>query len=375
MAKVAKTFLLILAAFFFTIAVPVHALHDQINPKIDAIYQFGDSISDTGNLIRDNPIGARSNCGKLPYGQSFSFKPTGRCSNGRLMIDFFAEYFKLPYLDAYLNKDGDFSHGANFAVAGSTALSPYTLAARGIVSRTTRSSLVPVQLAWFRSHLPSICSNPSDCKSKLANALFIIESGGNDFNYAFFGGKSMEEVRSMVPQVIQNIITAIQELISLGATRIVVPGNFPIGCLPIYLTSFQTNDRTMYDELNCLKGMNEFAMFQNNYLQQILREIQMQHPTVTIVYADYFTALTQLLQNAASLGFDKDETQRACCGMGNNAYNYDAAKMCGRGVPACEHPYKSVSWDGVHMTQHAYKVMAKWLLKHNIIPSISKTAP
>ncbi|XP_021837051.1 acetylajmalan esterase-like [Spinacia oleracea] len=373
MEKVTKSFLLVvLAAFFFTISVvPVHALHDHINPKINAIYQFGDSISDTGNLIRDNPIGARSNCGKLPYGQSFFLKPTGRCSNGRLMIDFFAEYFNLPYLDAYLNKEGDFSHGANFAVAGSTALSTYALAAKRIVTRTTRSSLLPVQLAWFRSHLPSVCSNPPDCKNKLANALFIIESGGNDFNYAFFGGKTMQEVRSMVPQVVGNIRRAVEELISLGATRIVVPGNFPIGCLPIYLASFQSNDANMYDELNCHRGMNDFAVFQNDFVQQTIRELQMAHPTVKIVYADYFTALKQLLQNAASLGFDKDATQKACCGRGNNAYNYDSTNMCGRGVPACKNPNKSVSWDGVHMTQHAYKVMAKWLLKHNIVPSLS----
>ncbi|XP_056682340.1 GDSL esterase/lipase At5g03980 isoform X2 [Spinacia oleracea] len=286
-------------------------------------------------------------------------------------VPFKAEYLKLPYLDAYLNKEGNFSHGANFAVAGSTALSTDDLAAKKILAQATRSSLLPVQLAWFRSHLPSVCPNPSDWKNKLANALFIIETGGNDFNYAFFGGKTMQEVRSMVPQVIGGIRKAVEELISVGATKIVVTGQFPIGCMPIFLASFQSNDANMYDELKCHRGMNDFAMFQNDYMQQTIREIQREHPTVKIVYADYFTAVKLLLQNAASLGFDKDATQRACCGRGNNAYNFDPTNMCGSGFPVCENPNKSVSWDGVHMTEHAYKVMAMWLLKHNIVPSLS----
>ncbi|KAL2895782.1 hypothetical protein RDABS01_000780 [Bienertia sinuspersici] len=88
-----KPFFFIALAFSLTITtLPLlHALHhDQIDhPTVEAIYQFGDSISDTGNLIRDNPIGEHSNFARLPYGQTFFHKPTGRCSNGRLMIDFF----------------------------------------------------------------------------------------------------------------------------------------------------------------------------------------------------------------------------------------------------------------------------------------------
>ncbi|KAJ4951980.1 hypothetical protein NE237_028812 [Protea cynaroides] len=47
-----------------------------------------------------------------------------------------------------------------------------------------------------------------------------------------------------------------EEVIKLGATRVVVPGNFPIECIPIYLTAFKSNDMASYDELECLKGLN-----------------------------------------------------------------------------------------------------------------------
>ena len=60
--------------------------------KFDAIYQLGDSLSDTGNFIREVPT---STCARLPYGQNFLNNATGRCSNGMLMIDYFGKTLNL----------------------------------------------------------------------------------------------------------------------------------------------------------------------------------------------------------------------------------------------------------------------------------------
>ncbi|KAL2945199.1 hypothetical protein RDABS01_022910 [Bienertia sinuspersici] len=68
--------------------------------KIKAIYQFGDSISDTGNLIREDPSNSIAN---LPYGQTFFHKSTGRASNGLLMIDFFCMIFLIIPHDRFLD--------------------------------------------------------------------------------------------------------------------------------------------------------------------------------------------------------------------------------------------------------------------------------
>lgn len=57
--------------------------------KFDAIYQLGDSISDTGNLIREHPF---SPFARLPYGGTFFKHATGRCSNGLLIIDFLGNF-------------------------------------------------------------------------------------------------------------------------------------------------------------------------------------------------------------------------------------------------------------------------------------------
>lgn len=56
---------------------------------LNSIYQLGDSVSDTGNLIQEHPESAFA---KLPYGETFFKNATGRCSNGLLMIDYFGKH-------------------------------------------------------------------------------------------------------------------------------------------------------------------------------------------------------------------------------------------------------------------------------------------
>jgi hypothetical protein len=46
-------------------------------------YNFGNSLSDTGNFVLAMPEAEN-----LPYGENFFGKPTGQHSNGRLVIDF-----------------------------------------------------------------------------------------------------------------------------------------------------------------------------------------------------------------------------------------------------------------------------------------------
>lgn len=55
--------------------------------RYNAIWSFGDSISDTGNLcVGGCPSWLTT--GQSPYGETFFGRPTGRCSDGRVIIDF-----------------------------------------------------------------------------------------------------------------------------------------------------------------------------------------------------------------------------------------------------------------------------------------------
>ncbi|KAL3516021.1 hypothetical protein ACH5RR_022923 [Cinchona calisaya] len=335
---------------------------------VNKIYQLGDSISDTGNFIRENSPHSGFLISRFPYGETLG-APTGRCSNGLLMIDYFALASGLPYLDPSEKEDGKFATGVNFAVAGSTALSNEALKAMNITNPSTNSSL-NVQVEWMTSHFNSVCHTKEACHKMLKKSLFLVgEIGGNDFNYAFAGGKTIDGLMNLVPDVVRSIRAAVIRAINFGATRIIVPGNFPIGCIPVYLSNFHTNDTAAYDENHCVRGLNDFAQFYNKALQESIVKLKKLYPHIAIVYGDYYNAYLSLLSNARKLGFDVNSLQKACCGVGE-PYNFNAGKICGTPeAKVCPNPDKYLSWDGIHSTQQAYKYMAGYLL-HSIIPQL-----
>ncbi|KAJ0966317.1 hypothetical protein J5N97_027455 [Dioscorea zingiberensis] len=330
---------------------------------INHIYSLGDSITDTGNLLRLGLGGSFTPIASFPYGQTIH-KPTGRCSDGLLMIDYLAEALNLPLIKPYLEKDVSFENGANFAVAGATALESWELLQKGILMPYPNASLT-VQLDWFMTHLNSTCSSKEACEKRLERSLITLgEIGGNDYNYAFFQGKQIDEVKDLVPLVVQKIVDTAKELIEVGVIHMVVPGNFPIGCMPSYLSAFgATDSEDAYDELKCLKSFNSFAMLHNEKLQASLAELRDAYPHVQIMYADYFHAFQHLLAKAPLYGFEKDVLMKACCGAGGE-HNFDATEMCGApGTSTCENPSNHISWDGIHLTQEAYKIMAQSLFR------------
>ncbi|KAG5541622.1 hypothetical protein RHGRI_021451 [Rhododendron griersonianum] len=368
-----SSLLLLAMAFTSFLFVQPHLSSGRANPlktcNFDKIYQLGDSLSDTGNLIRESQTGTSSAFSSLPYGETYFENATGRCSNGLLMIDYIAMAADLPFLVPYKDNDGDFSHGVNFAVAGSTALPADNLAGKNIATMLTKSSL-GVQLDWMSTHFSSMCTRERDCIEKLKNSLFMVgEIGGNDYNYALLEGKTMDEVKNIVADVVRAISNAVGRVIDYGAVRVVVPGNIPIGCLPLYLTAFQSNASAAYDEDNCLTKLNDLATYHNNQLKEAIRELKKYYPNTVIVYGDYYRAFQRLFRNAESLGFDGASSQKACCGTGGD-YNFNLTDMCGApGVPVCRNPNEHISWDGVHLTQEAYKIMSEWLLS-DIVPKL-----
>lgn len=68
----------------------------------NAIFSFGDSLADTGNFLLSGAL-AFPVIGKLPYGETFFKHATGRCSNGRLIVDFFGNVSSIFYSYVYLN--------------------------------------------------------------------------------------------------------------------------------------------------------------------------------------------------------------------------------------------------------------------------------
>jgi phospholipase/lecithinase/hemolysin len=57
-----------------------------------SMFSFGDSLTDTGNLLVSSPL-SNHIVGRYPYGMTYFHRPTGRCSDGRLVVDFLGAPF------------------------------------------------------------------------------------------------------------------------------------------------------------------------------------------------------------------------------------------------------------------------------------------
>ncbi|CAL4975011.1 unnamed protein product [Urochloa decumbens] len=328
------------------------------------LFSFGDSLADTGNhrfvYANDSDPVLR-----LPYGETFFHRATGRFTNGRVVLDFIAEALGLPFVRPYLSgrRAEDFASGANFAVGGATALAPDFFRDRGFDGMGDVVHL-DMEMRWFRDMLGLLCPGGVDgCSDMMDQSLFVVgEIGGNDYNLPLLARMPFDNVITYAPIVIAKISSTITELIGLGAKILVVPGNLPIGCVPDYLLVFQSDSKEDYEpETGCIGWLNEFARYHNKLLIEELEKLRKLHPGVTIIYADNYGAAMEVFISPEQYGIEYPLV--ACCG-GGDPYGVTPNVTCGRGeYKLCSNPGKYGSWDGMHPSEAMYKGIAIGLLR------------
>ncbi|KAG8076784.1 hypothetical protein GUJ93_ZPchr0006g44982 [Zizania palustris] len=331
--------------------------------KFAAVFNFGDSNSDTGGFWAAFPAQ------QAPFGMTYFRRPVGRASDGRLVIDFLVQAMGLPLLSPYLQSVGsDYRHGANFATLASTALQPNT----SLFVTGTSPFFLGVQLNQLK-HLRSkvLTSNGKNGRlpapDVLRNSLYTIDIGQNDLT-SNLGSQNIETVKQSLPSVVSQISSAVQELYNIGARNIMVFNMAPIGCYPAFLTKLPHSSNDM-DGYGCMKTYNSAVIYYNELLNTSLAEVRKKLQDASIVYADKHTVMLELFRHPEAHGLKY--ASKACCGHGDGAYNFNPEVYCGSSkilngqtttAKACADPKNYVSWDGIHTTEAANKIIASSLM-------------
>jgi phospholipase/lecithinase/hemolysin len=178
------------AVLIFATAMAAHA---GTPPKFDAIYVFGDSYNDVGNLF-------------LASGETYPPSPyyQGRFSNGRLWVEHVAGSYGLPMTPSITG-------GTDFAFGGAEVLQAVPLGKGEIPS-------VPDQIEDYLS-LHGGKADP--------HALYIVEGGGNDILDATGGSPT-----ALGDSIAHALLTSIHLLEQAGARNLFVPRLFDVGLLP-----------------------------------------------------------------------------------------------------------------------------------------------
>ncbi|KAH6801001.1 GDSL-like Lipase/Acylhydrolase superfamily protein [Perilla frutescens var. hirtella] len=335
-----------------------------------AIYNFGDSNSDTGG------IAAAFYPRAPPSGDTYFHRPAGRASDGRLIIDFICDEVGIPYLSPYLDSIGsNFKHGANFATGGATIQRPNeSWVANGMSPFSLEIQLEHFtqfkdRTSYFYHHGKDECikqrlPRPDEDLSK---ALFTFDIGQNDVALGI-RTLSYQLQQAAVPKIVSQFISQVQAVYERGARTFWIHNTGPIGCLPVATSKVREPVAGYLNEIGCVKTQNEIAMQFNKQLKDEIVKLRVELHDAAIVYVDMYTAKYELITQARInpvAGF-KDPFE-ICCGyhgIGYDVWCGNKGNVNGSEVDAasCRNVSSVISWDGVHYSEAANRWIANRIL-------------
>ncbi|KAL2902876.1 hypothetical protein RDABS01_027958 [Bienertia sinuspersici] len=327
--------LLVLALFFNNLLLPCLSLTSFI---------FGDSLVDSGN---NDYLITLSKADSPPYGIDFSAsrgQPTGRFTNGRTVSDIIGQSlgvrnFPPPFL-APNSQDNATHSGINYA-SGSA----------GILMETGTLFIgrIPLQkqVDYFELTKANIVAKIGEKATKklLKNSLFSVAIGSNDIlNY----------IQPSIPFIGQKNVEP--RLHKLGASKFVIVGIGPLGCIP-----FVRAMKLDWFE-KCSIEVNELIQGYNRKLNMKLRLMNEElGQKAVFVYANSYDIFKDIIFNNLHYGFEN--AKDPCCG------GYFPPFLCFKGKDTnktsslmCEDRSKYVFWDAYHPTEAANLIIANKLL-------------
>ncbi|KAJ4831176.1 hypothetical protein Tsubulata_025751 [Turnera subulata] len=362
---------LIISVFFLPIA-------SAFNPSYPAVFNFGDSNSDTGGYVAS---AVAFQLGPL-FGETYFHKASGRFCDGRVIIDFLMDAMGLPFLNPYLDSVGapNFRKGCNFATGGASVLPP------NVTKYPSFSFRVQVsQFVRFKARAINLLAEGKKVgkylppKHYFTRGLYMLDVGQNDLDSAF-DSKSEDQVIAFIPTILSELENGIQRLYNEGARNFWIHNTGPLGCIPRIIATFGKNASNL-DQLGCISSHNLASRIFNTQLHDLCTKIKARFPDAIVTYVDIFSIKWNLISKFSQYGFK--EPLAACCGYGGPPLNFDTRIACGATVNlngtnvtanACSNTSEYVNWDGNHYTEAANWHVAEEILAGNYTdPPLSTT--
>ncbi|KAH8502192.1 hypothetical protein Peur_066256 [Populus x canadensis] len=352
MAASKLTFNFLLLSFLASLLIPEISLCDHSRqPKRHAVmFLFGDSILDAGNNNYINNISVSYRANYWPYGETFFHFPTGRFTNGRLIVDFIATKIGVPFVPPYLQPGINFTNGVNFASAGAGV---FPVANPEVIS-------LRVQLSNFKNVAISMEEQIGDKEAKklLSQAVYVTCVGANDYSYFvdnYPNGTQLEQ-DEFVSNMVGNLTDFVKELYNLGARKFAILNVGPRGCQPAARQSKELRG----DE--CDEVSLEMIKKHNRAASKAIKELESKLSGFKYSIADFYTILLDMIKHPKDYGFK--ESRYSCCGHGM----YNAAHCGIEPYTLCKNPSEYLFFDGWHPTEPGYRILADrfWNGKPNI---------
>ncbi|XP_078442911.1 SGNH hydrolase-type esterase superfamily protein [Wolffia australiana] len=324
------------------------------SPLAPALFVLGDSTVDCGT---NNFLATLARADRLPYGRDFdTHNPTGRFSNGRVIVDYLALRMDLPFVPSFLGQSGrieDMIHGVNFASAAAGIL--YTsgddLVRNSLLFQGQHVSFTLQAQQAVDTFQKLTLSLGQDVTSDLiSKSIVYISIGSNDFIHYYLQNQS--SVQSLyLPWEFNQVLASflkleLENLYSAGVRRVIVMGLAPIGCAPHYLWQ-QRSER-----VGCVEEVNNIVVGFNMVLKFMVYELNQKLPNANFVFCDAFEGSMEILANRSHYGFTT--TTEACCGLGR----YGGLIMCLVPEMACRNASSHVWWDEFHPTDAVNAILA-----------------
>ncbi|KAK1382036.1 GDSL esterase/lipase 5 [Heracleum sosnowskyi] len=319
--------------------------------KVSSFFIFGDSTVDAGNNNYINTI-PENRANYIPYGHNGYFQqPTGRFSEGRIVVDFIAEYAQLPLIPPFLQPSIEYVNGVNFASAGA-----------GVLCETNQGLVIDLktQLNHFEQVRKTLIENLGQVEASkvVSEAVYSFSIGSNDYIGGYLGNPSMQQnyqPEEYIGMVIGNLTQAIQELYMKGGRKFAFLSLSSLGCLPVLRA---LNPRAK--EGGCFEEATALAMAHNHALNSVLTNLEHLLKDFYFCSSKFSIWLDDRINNPFNYGF-KDGVN-ACCGIGP----YGGIFTCGgtknlTEYTLCESPSDYVWWDSFHPTEKLHEQLAQEL--------------